>query len=913
MLTLLLMSCAPKTPVEPAVVNTHPGYVLLESAEFLGGLETHHYVYDNGLRLFVVPDTSAPVVAYHTWYGVGSSDEQLGKTGLAHLFEHMMFKGTTEYDDGHYDTVVEGLGAEGLNAWTWLDETVYIQSIPVEGLQTLATLEATRMTQLVVDAEALDSEREVVINERRLRTDNDPDGKLNEKLWHAAFQAHTYGWPTVGWEPDLQGLTVEDCVDFYKTWYAPNNATIVLVGDVEPAATAQLVQDTYGHLESSVLARRPLPVEPAQTEQRRVETAIATTSDRLQVGFKTPPLAHADVPALQVLDSILTTGQSGRLKRALQDTGLAGSVSSFFLGMQEPGLMELTANARVGVSAETLEAAMFQAIDTLVADGVTAAEVERGVNQVRAEAWEGLESASGKAELLGWYWTAGGHWRLGVDHLDRVAKVTPEDVQRVAKTWLKRQTSTVGIGRATQAPEDAEAPVAAEIPTFEPGPSVQAREPEPLPRLARGHLAEGEVAGAKFMFLFDPTAPLLHLNLGWKHGSDVDELPGVANLTAHALLRGTNSRDRLQFEEHIERLGASIWPAVSADSLTLYATVPREAWPEFVALLNEALTAPAFDPDTVEELKDEVRNELKETLDSDRDLLGRAAMAALYGPDHPYGRSPLGTLTSLDAITPEHLASYHGTWLRSSNAVLALGGAFDAKARGDVAELLEALAGEVPETEPLPPAPVHEGRSVLIVDKPERTQVQAMVLQPGAHYQAETFPAYLLGNDVIGGFSFQARLMKQVRVERGWSYYAYGFTRTKVHGGPYLAILAPGVDYATDAVQLVLDELTKADSEGVSQAELDQARSARVRGAPFLADTPAKRLDNLFDLHLRGYDEPGYVTAMAEVTLEQANAAIAEVYDTDNALVVLVATADDVIGGAEGLGEVTIVPFDEVQ
>lgn len=913
MLALALLACAPKTAIEPAVVNTHPGYVLVESGDFLGGLQAHHYSFDNGLRLFVVPDHSAPVVAYHTWFGVGSSDEMAGKTGLAHLFEHMMFKGTTEYEDGHYDTVVEGMGAEGLNAWTWLDETVYIQSIPVAGLATLAQLEATRMTSLVVDAEALDSEREVVINERRLRTDNDPDGKLNERLWNTAFTTHTYGWPTVGWEADLQALSVEDCTDFYRTWYAPNNATIVLVGDVTPEAAAELVGGAYGHLAPSVLARVPLTPEPEQTAQRRVSVDVATTSDRLQIGFKTPAMRHADIPALQVLDSILTTGQSGRLKRALQDTGLAGSVSSFFLGMQEPGLLEITANSREGVAAETVEAAVFAALAEVVATGVTPAELERGVNQIRAEAWEGMESASGKAELLGWNWTAGGDWRLGVTHLDALGSVTSADVQRVAKTWLTPARSTVAIGRATQANADAEAPPVAEIPALEPGPALQVRDREPLPRLARGHLAEGEVAGATFMFLFDPTAPLLHLNLGWKHGSDVDPIPGVANLTAHALLRGTALRNRLQFEENIERLGASVWPAVGPDSLSLYATVPRDAWPAFIALLTEALTQPSFDAATLDDLKEEVRNELRETLDSDRDLLGRAGLQALYGADHPYGRSELGTLESLEQITPEHLAAYHATWMHSSNAVLALGGAFDSKARGDVAELLEALAGDVPETEPPAALVPRDGRSVLIVDKADRTQVQAAVLLPGARYQDPTFPAYLLGNDVVGGFSFSARLMKQVRVERGWSYYAYGFTRTKVHGGPYQAILAPGVEYATDAVALVLDQLALADAEGVTQEELDQARAARVQAAPFLADTPAKRLDNLFDLHLRGYDEPGYVAAMADVTLDQANAAIAAVYDPDNALIVLVATADDVYQGAEALGPVTVLDFTEVE
>ena len=588
-------------------------------------------------------------------------------------------------------------------------------------------------------------------------------------------------------------------------------------------------------------------------------------------------------------------------------------MSSFFLGMQEPGLLEFNANAREGVSAEALESAIFEVLETLIVDGVDDTEVERGIHQVRAEAWESLESASGKAELLGWYWTAGGDWRLGVNHLDQIAQVTAADVQRVAQTWLSKSTSTVVIGRATQVPEDVLAPEITGIPVFEPGPALEARPSEPLPRLARGHLAEGEVAGATFMFLFDPTAPLLHLNLGWKHGSDVDEIPGVANLTAHALLRGTDRRDRLQFEEHVERLGASISPSVGADSISLYATVPRDAWTQFIALLTEALTEPAFDAETLEELKNEVRNGIRETLDSDQDLLMRAAMPALYGPDHPYGRSPEGTLESLDAITPEHLRAYHSTWMRSSNAVLALGGAFDAKARGDVTVLLEAMAGEVPPVEPMKPPQEWEGRRVLIVDKPDRTQVQAVVLQPGAHYQDEAFPAYLLGNDVFGGFSFQSRLMQQVRVERGWSYYAYGFTRTKVHGGPYLAILAPGADYATDAVGLVIELMTTARDEGVTDVELEQSRSARIKGSPFLADTPAKRLDNLYDLHLRGYDEPGYVAAMTDVSLEQANDAIAGVYDPDNALIVLVATADQVAEGSAALGEVTILPFTEVE
>ncbi|RME23607.1 MAG: insulinase family protein, partial [Deltaproteobacteria bacterium] len=405
-----LAACAARSP-EPVSFTDVPTFHTEETGTLLGSLPVTRFRYDNGLQLIVVEDHSAPVAAYHTWYAVGSSLEEEGKTGLAHLFEHMMFKATEDYPEGGYDRALESLGANGLNAWTWLDETVYVQSVPVSALDKVAELESTRMTKLIVDADALDSEREVVINERRLRVDNDPGGKLNELLYATAFDTHTYGWPTIGWMKDLEGLSVEDCVDFYRTWYAPNNATVIVVGDVEPMDVAATVLKHYGRIPASELPDRKPPAEPPQAEQKRAEVEIPTTADRVQVGFKSVAAGDADLPVVYVIDAILSAGRSSRLRRALIDTGLASELSTFSLGMAEPGLFELDISAREGVSAEQIEEALFAELESFVAEGPTAADLERGIRQTQAASMGGLTGAAGKAQLVGWFWRTTGDWR----------------------------------------------------------------------------------------------------------------------------------------------------------------------------------------------------------------------------------------------------------------------------------------------------------------------------------------------------------------------------------------------------------------------------------------------------------------------------------------------------------------------
>ena len=905
---LMLLSCAKKPP-EAA---PSPGYLEVDRGELFGGLMVHTFVYDNGLRLMVVPDPSAPVVAYQTWFGVGNSDEDAGKTGLAHLFEHMMFKTTEDYGEGHYSSTLSAMGASGLNAWTWLDETVYIQSVPTAALPELAKLESTRMTKLVVDQEALESEIEVVINERRLRTDNDPDGKLSENLWKTAFTTHTYGWPTVGWEEDLNGVTVEDCVDFYGRWYAPNNATIVLAGDVTPEAAAALIGEHYGELEPSGIARKTLPVEPDQAEARQIEVELQTTTDRILYGQKVPAATHPDVPALTVLDAVLTSGRSGRLIRALEDAGYASDVGSFFYPMQEPGLMEVSVTARDGVPAEQLLEVLQAELAAVAGGEISADEVERARNQALSDWWRGNDAASGRASAVGWFWTTTGDWRGATRLVDGLEAVTLEDVQRVAATWLKPEASTVAIGRS------ADETAAIEPLESEERPARKADEPAVRELAGAAELEKGthvsEAHGGTLVLDYDPAMPLLSYQLSLPVGTASEPAPGVANLAGKMLLRGTSRLQRADFEEEVESLGATLNVSVGKDVTTISGAVMANAWPALAALVNEALTSPGMRDAALDELRDEVVNELGEALDDDGTLAHLAWDRAWYGADHPYGRSTLGTEASLSELGVDDVKAWHAG-LSSVGAVAGLSGAFDASAAADLEGWLAALGQDEVVKPELGDAvgATAEGRKVVIVDKPERSQLQVVVGHEGVAHTADGYAATRLGNGVLGRSGFDSRLMKEVRVQRGWSYYAYSYHRMDWHQPAFLSNFAPGVEYSVDATQLVLDLMAAARDEGVTAEELEQVRSSRLNSAPFLADTSAKRMGLRVEKELSGYDRVGLNDAFAEVTLEQVNERLAGDLFPDRALVVMVATAEDVQEAAASLGDVEVVPYEELR
>ncbi|MBS2013448.1 MAG: insulinase family protein [Deltaproteobacteria bacterium] len=403
----------------------------------------HRFRLGNGLRLLLLVDRSAPVLSYFTWFRVGSRHEKPGKTGLAHLFEHLMFNEAEGMKAGEFDRKLEENGAES-NAATWLDWTYYYESLPKDRFPLAVKLESNRMARLVLREPQVVSEKEVVANERRMRVDDDVEGAANEILYKTAFTKHPYHWPTIGWMSDIEGFTPDDCVAFYKTFYAPNNATLVVVGDVREADVLERIRDAYGAIPAATIPEEDTTPEPPQLESRVVRMEKPTASEKVLLGFHGPALGDADHPALSILNEILFGGRASRMYRDLVTqselcTELRGWVSTF----RDPGLYEMYFTARPGVSTDAMLAKVDEALRKVIGEVVGDDELVRAKARLELGLVQSLETMSGKAEQIGFYDTVLGDPAAAFRRLEAYRRVTAGEIRTAARRYLTLDARTV--------------------------------------------------------------------------------------------------------------------------------------------------------------------------------------------------------------------------------------------------------------------------------------------------------------------------------------------------------------------------------------------------------------------------------------------------------------------------------------
>lgn len=437
-LPLLMAGCASAPKVEKI-----PGSEVIHLA---GKLEATRFRLANGLRVIVVEDHSSPTFAYQTWFDVGSKDETPGYTGLAHLFEHMMFKGTRKYPEGKFDEILERAGAENYNASTSQDYTDYTQELPSDKLDMIAEMEADRMTNLVVDEKSFSTEREVVQNERRFRTENSPDGTLYQELFGLAFEKHPYHWPVIGYEEDLARMSAKDAEAFYKAHYAPNHAVVVVAGDVTPRQVYDSLQRHYGSIPAVPVQPRALPAEPAQTTPKRKTLKLATQVDKLLVGYRIPAESHEDSPALSLIQSVLTNGKSARLQRALIETGVANGVFSADIDGADPTLFIVGANLQKGRKAPEAETLLRKELKRLATENVGEAELERARNQLSFQFYAALDNNHSRAAFIGRYEVVVGGAEKALAIFQKTLATGPDDLRKVASRYFQDQNRTVVIG-----------------------------------------------------------------------------------------------------------------------------------------------------------------------------------------------------------------------------------------------------------------------------------------------------------------------------------------------------------------------------------------------------------------------------------------------------------------------------------
>ncbi|MDR3607997.1 MAG: pitrilysin family protein [Oligoflexia bacterium] len=399
----------------------------------------------NGLKVVLIEDPTVPIVSYQTWYNVGSADEHLGITGISHFFEHLMFKGTPRYPAKEFFRQLEAKGAE-VNAFTTRDYTVYYENFIPSYLEKAIDMESDRMQNLKLDDEVLNSERMVVLEERRLRTDNTPEGRMQEALWQLAYRYNSYQWPVIGYPQDVLSLTLQDLQSWYKSHYQPKNATIVVVGAIKADQTLALIRKHYGSIPGVGVPVPEIFAEPEQNEERRLVLYDDESSERFAEAYHVTSAADEDSYALDVLSNILFTGTTSRGWRAMvEDHEIALGVSSENYTPAHPGLFIISGTMKSGVKTDKAEVALDELIRKVQDQGVTAEEIRIAVRQLTVQLIDSVRTPYGMGTLVGTANAVLGDPSLYASDLAKYLKVTPEDVKRVAQKYLQPNNRSVVI------------------------------------------------------------------------------------------------------------------------------------------------------------------------------------------------------------------------------------------------------------------------------------------------------------------------------------------------------------------------------------------------------------------------------------------------------------------------------------
>lgn len=443
----LLLSMLPGTALHAAGAAVADDAGAAESPETSEGihdpaLDLREFRLDNGLRVVLLEDHRTPVVAFQLWVDAGSSDESF-HTGIAHLFEHMMFKGSKNIPPEVHARLINERGGQ-INAYTNRDVTVYHEDVTAESLPLVIDLEAERFLNLSITHDTLQSEREVVLEERRLRTEDTPDGRGFEALAALVWQAHPYRWPVIGWRSDVESVTVDECQDFFDTYYAANNLTIVIVGDFETAPTLERIERVFGRLKPAAEIPRNPTVEPEQLGERRSVVHVEANIPLLFAGWHAPPSGHPDGEALDLASEILSGGRTGRLYRSLvYEEEKALYAYGGFMEMRDNGMFYAIAGARPGTTLEELEDLFMAEIDRVAREGISEAELARAKRQMEVGLVNGFATSHQQASRIGYDIVTFGRVRPLEERLEAIERVTVEDVQRVVQTYLRPESRSV--------------------------------------------------------------------------------------------------------------------------------------------------------------------------------------------------------------------------------------------------------------------------------------------------------------------------------------------------------------------------------------------------------------------------------------------------------------------------------------
>jgi predicted Zn-dependent peptidase len=843
----------------------------------------------NGLTVLVHEDHKAPVVAVSVWYNVGSKDEPKGKTGFAHLFEHLMFYGSDNVREPTM-SFLEKMGATDWNGSTWFDRTNYYETVPKSELERALFMESDRMGYLLpaLDQKRLDLQRGVVQNEKR-QGDNQPGGLVDYEVLGTLFpEGHPYHHDTIGSMADLDAASLADVKNWFINKYGPNNAVVALAGDISEPEARALMEKYFGGIPRGPVNHPALASVPTLASAKSIVMKDHVAATQIQRHWAVPGLLSPQRPALQVGASILGGLSSSRLDKILvRDEKLAVSVSTGLQPFHRIGLFEIDATVKPGVDPKLVDKRLSEIVADYIAKGPTADEVRRAATVAAAGQIRNLETVGGEGQAAT---LASGQLYAGDANfykktLAAYAALTPAKVQAAMKQWIGRPAFTVVLEPGERPPYEESKPVEQtstadiKVPSVKRTmPGVGAPEALDFPEIERTTLSNG----IKVTYAQRTAAPLTNLILSFDAGaaSDKPATRGLQNMTMAMLDEGTATRSSQQIAEDKERLGANLTTAGGVDrSLVTLSALTANLAPS-LDLMTDVVEHPSFADGDIERIRSQLLTGIAQSMKDPNGIASRALPGILFGPNHPYGAPSSGTEASVKGFTRAQLVAFKDHWLRPDNAELfvvsdlplaelkpQLEAAFASWHAPAVAKGVKAFTVA-------PPTPA--GSRIVLIDRPDSPQSVILAGQLTPIDPASDITAFTAGSDVLGSAT-SSRINQDLREEKSWSYGAFAFPQLTQHAVPYLVIAPVQADRTGESVAEVIKQLKGiTTTNGVTANELTQAVANEVGGLPGQFETGSSVLGAIQQMALYNRPDNYYETlgpkfrALTTASVDQA-------------------------------------------
>jgi zinc protease len=787
----------------------------------------------NGLKVLTKEVHSAPVVAFQVWYKVGSRNEHTGITGCSHLLEHMLFKGTKRYAVGEISRTLSVNGAR-FNAQTSSDYTSYFETLSSDRLELAMQIESDRMVNSLIDPHQFKSEMTVVRSELEGH-ENDPGDLLYRAVWATAYQVHPYHWPVIGWRVEVENVPRDALYAYYKRYYGPNNATVIIVGDFDTNRALAMVRQYFGTI-------RPIPnpppvysQEPPQRGEQRVVVNRAGNLKQLMLAYHIPEGKHVDFYAMDVLSQVLSAGRSSRLYQTLVETQQAVGAYAGNPTMRDPSLFMFQATARPGVELGDLEKAMLAQIDRLKNEDVSEEELQRAKNQIVADFVYEADSVTEQATLMGRYesWTG---WRYLDTYLDRVRAVTAADLRRVAQRYLTEANRTAGWFVPTNEPgSSGGGPVGEAAARAEPAPP-NAR-PIPLPKRSPALTRQPRVTrtvldnGVVIIVSENRSNPTVALqgNMATAGGNrDPADRPGLASMTAGMLSRGTERRSSLEIARELESTGAATSFSAGDDALSFTGAALAKDFDRMLAVLADEMRHPTFPVAELDKLRQQSLAGLQRELEDPDAQATRAFQRAIFPAGHP-NRPPsvAEEEASLKAMTRDELAAFYRRHYGPDAVILVIAG--DVSADQAVAAVRRHLGDwaknpDAPRT--LPPDPPLQERPIRdVIPMPDKSEVAVYYGFAGGLKRSDPdfYATQLMNNILGGGTGLENRLARRIRDQQGLVYTVYSYFDAGKIAGPFTVNLGTNPANTDRAIASLEAEVKRMREQGATDRERQEA------------------------------------------------------------------------------------------